>query len=177
VRLDSIVAAIRHRNHGGDHFVLMPLERQVRRHERTKRAEGMEEHVGEKRMARYDAGRFRNSRIDGGSVFDGIEPALCFHRALDAIVFVHSNSLDPGHASQLLEPAIILKLISNRRARSLPVTLCVGALTVIAFFGPRRCEGDADVFVNRLPLVVVLGMSLAVRPVMACADSSDLNRR
>jgi hypothetical protein len=45
--------------------------------------------------------------MDGGSVFDRIELALRFHRALDAIVFVHSNSLDPGHFSQLLEPAII----------------------------------------------------------------------
>src|ERR1700674_4252933 len=115
------MAAIRHRNHGGDHFVLMPLERQVRRHERAKRAEGMEEHVGEKRMARYDAGHLAVIHgMDGDSIFDGIELALRFHRALDSIVCVYSNSLDPGHFSQLLEAAIILKIISSRRGGHAP---------------------------------------------------------
>src|SRR6266403_3112571 len=115
------MATIRYRNHGGDHFVLPPLERRVRRHERAKRAEGMEAHVGEKRMARYDAGHLAVIHgMDGGSVFDGIELALRFHRALDAIVFIHSNSLNPGHFSQLLEAAIILKIISNRRGAFAP---------------------------------------------------------
>src|ERR1700687_55279 len=115
------MAAIRYRNHGGDHFMLMPLERQIRRHERAKRAEGMEEHVREKRMARYNAGRFAVvHRMDGGSVFDGIELALRFHCAFDAIVFIHSDSLDPGHTSQLLAPAIIRRIIPNRRGGSAP---------------------------------------------------------
>src|ERR1700674_3201647 len=115
------MATIRYRNHGGDHFVLMPLERQIRGHERAKRAEGMEEHVGEKRMARYNAGRFAViHRMDGRSVFDGIELALCFYCAFDAIVFIHSDSLDPGHTSQLLAPAMIRRIIPNRRGGYAP---------------------------------------------------------
>src|ERR1700682_6019221 len=115
------MATIRYRNHGGDHFVLMPLERRIRGHERAKRAESMEEHVGEKRMARYNAGRVAViHRMDGGGVFDGIELALRFHCAFDAIVFIHSDSLDPGHSSQLLEPATIRRIISNRRGGYAP---------------------------------------------------------
>src|SRR5260370_25535831 len=106
---------IRRRTYGGDHFMLMPLERQVRRHERAKRAESMEEHVGEKRVAGYDAGHLAVIHgMDGGSVFDGIELALRLDRILDAVVFIHSDSFDPGHSSQLLQP-IILRIISNRR--------------------------------------------------------------
>src|SRR5712691_8709326 len=99
----------------------MPLERQGRRHERAKGAEGMEEHVGEKRMTRYDDGHLAVIHgMDGGSVFDRIELALRFHRAFDAIVFIHSNSLDPGHFSQLPVGDIILKIISNRRGGYAP---------------------------------------------------------
>jgi len=104
--------------------------------------------------------------MDGGSVFDGLEPALCFHRALDAIVFrPFEQSFDSRSCfSQLLEAAIILKLFEPPgRVRS-RVTLCVGALTVIAFLVRAGARATPDVFVNRLPLVVVLGMSLAVRP-------------
>src|SRR6267378_2753985 len=96
--------------------MLMPLQRQIRGHERAKCAEGMEEHLGKKRMARHDAGRFAVIHgMDGRSVFDGIELALRFHRALDPIVIIHSNRLDPRHALQLLMPAIIRRTISNRR--------------------------------------------------------------
>jgi len=42
----SIVAPVRHRYHRGDHFVLVPLQRQIRRHQRPKGAEGMEQNVG-----------------------------------------------------------------------------------------------------------------------------------
>src|SRR6266849_1651891 len=50
-------------------------------------------------MGRYDARCFAFIyRMDGVRVFHRIELALRFYRALDAIVFIHSNGLDPGHA-------------------------------------------------------------------------------
>src|SRR5437016_10580498 len=81
----------------------------------------MEKHVGEKRMARHDDRCFAVIHgMDGRSVYDGIELALCLHCALDAIVLIHSNSLDPSHSSPLLELAIILRPILNRRVGRAP---------------------------------------------------------
>src|SRR5258708_3100812 len=97
------MAAVRYRNHGGDHFVLMALERQVRGHERSEGAEGVEEHVGEKRVAGDDAGGFAVVwGMDGGGVFDGIELALGLHGVFDAKVVFHSNGFDPGHEGSSL---------------------------------------------------------------------------
>src|SRR6266567_1145608 len=97
--------------------MLMPRKRQVRRHEGAKSAEGMKEHVGEKRMAGDDAGRCAVVHgMDGRGVFDGIELALRFHRAFDASVVVHGDSFDPGHSLRLLAPGMNRKIISNRRA-------------------------------------------------------------
>src|SRR5437870_2035870 len=108
---------IRYRNHGGDHFMLMPLERQVRRHERTEGAESMEENIREKRMARNDAGGCAVIHgMDGRGVFDGIELALRLHGAFDASVVVHRDSLDPGHSLRFLAPCMNRKTISNHRA-------------------------------------------------------------
>src|SRR5260370_25560124 len=103
----------------------MPLTEQSGRHKRYNSAEGMEEHVGKKSMACHDAGRFAViRRMDGRSVFDGIELALRFHCTLEAIVLIYSNGLDPGHSSQLLAPAIIRRIISNRRDGHAPGLHC-----------------------------------------------------
>ena len=50
VRFDSIHAPVRHRNHGGDHLVLAALQRQIGRHHRAKRAEGMKHRVRNQRV-------------------------------------------------------------------------------------------------------------------------------
>src|SRR6059058_1090239 len=97
------MAAIDDRNHGGDHFMLMAPERQIRRHERAKRAESMEEHVGEKRVAGDDAGRLTAAHgMDGSGVFDGIQLPLGFDGVFDAGVFFHWNGFDPGHEESSL---------------------------------------------------------------------------
>jgi len=97
------MAAIGQGDHGSDHFVLVALERQVRRHKRSKSAESMEEHVGEERVAGDNAGDFAVVYgMDGCSVFDRIELALGFHSIFDTGVVFHSNGLDPGHLSKLL---------------------------------------------------------------------------
>src|SRR6266851_8223321 len=104
--------------------MLVPLQRQIRGHERAKRAKSMEEHVGEKCVASYNARYFAVvHRMDGRGVFDGIELALRFDRILDAIVFIHANSLDPGHSSLLLKPIIIRRIILNRQGAHAPGTL------------------------------------------------------
>src|SRR5437899_10130224 len=63
----------------------------------------MEEHVGEKRVAGDDAGRFTAVHgMDGSGVFDGIELALSFDGVFDAGVFFHGNGFDPGHEESSL---------------------------------------------------------------------------
>ncbi len=77
VGFDSIEAAVGDGDHGGDHFVLVALEREIRRHHGAEGAEGVEEDVGEERVGAYDA--VFEAAIDGGGgrgVFDGIELAL-----------------------------------------------------------------------------------------------------
>src|SRR5437588_8252301 len=63
----------------------------------------MEKHVGEKRVAGNDAGRFTAVHgMDGSGVFDGIELALSFDGVFDAGVFFHGNGFDPGHEESSL---------------------------------------------------------------------------
>src|SRR6266568_1253341 len=126
---------IRHRNHRGNHFMLMPLERQVRRHECPKCAESVKKHVRQKRVAGYDTCHFVVIHgMDGCRVFDGIEFALRLDGALDAVVFIHSDSLDPGHSSQLLEAIIILENYSEPPERAGVWLMPTAALPAIAFF-------------------------------------------
>src|SRR5438046_9364021 len=92
------MAAIGDRNHRGDHFMLMPFERKIRRHERAEGAERVEENIRKKRVARHDARHLAVIHgMDRRCVFNGIELALRFDGVLDAGVFFHWNSFDPGH--------------------------------------------------------------------------------
>jgi hypothetical protein len=126
---------IRYRNHGGDHFVLMALQGQVRGHERAKRAESVKEHIGEKGMARDDARRCPViHRVDGSSIFDGIELALRFHRVLDALVFIYSDSLDPRHLVPRFNWKSLPEIIVHRRASRYLVPQLSRQPSVMAFF-------------------------------------------
>src|SRR6266436_2852861 len=124
----------------------------------------MKESIGNQRVRRSDA--LRLAVIDRGrrsAILRRIEFSLFLDGSLHALVFVHAKSLDPGHTEcslvwreeEDLSVATGLRSFRNCGARcGLP---CGNLLSL------RRSKCNADVFMNRLPLVVIFRVRLAVR--------------
>jgi hypothetical protein len=77
VGFDSIEAPVGDGDHGGDHFVLVALERKIGRHHGAEGAEGVEEDVGKERVGADDT--VFEAAVNGGGggrVFEGVELAL-----------------------------------------------------------------------------------------------------
>ena len=79
VGIDSIHAPVGDRDHGGDHFVMAALERQIGGHERTEGGKSMVQRLGNQGVRGYDFGAAALGRMDRGAVFHGIEQLLSFH--------------------------------------------------------------------------------------------------
>ena len=98
VRLDSIKAAVGDRHHGGDHFVLATLEREVGRHQSAERREGVKEDLRQQRVRAYDALGDVAGAKDGRGVFLRVERTLRFDGFNELLArFGHGNRFDPGH--------------------------------------------------------------------------------
>src|SRR5438105_6879491 len=112
--------------------------------------------------------------MHGRGIFDGIELSLRLDGVLDAFVVFHADRLDPGHwqpsvfsckfsVEQSLRVWLPGAFRSLRRKSAVlfvvtfPVTSCSRSL----WLSGSKC--DAEVFVNRLALVVVRRMRLPVR--------------
>ncbi len=99
VRLNSINAAVSHRDHGRDHLVLAALEWQFRRHQHTEGGKGVIQ------SSRDQAVRGHNPRwpairrwVDRIGVLLGIQSTLVIQRLAQFFVSLrYSNGLNPGH--------------------------------------------------------------------------------
>jgi len=103
VRLNSVDASVGRRNNGGDHLMLPPGQRQVRRHERTEGGEGMMQGVRNECMRRHNAGGLFVGRLHRTAILLRIERTLRRHRLLESLIrFGHRNCLYPGHLNSPL---------------------------------------------------------------------------
>src|SRR5437899_2060779 len=125
----------------------------------------MKESIGNQRVRRSDA--LRLAVIDRGrrsAILRRIEFSLFLDGFLHALVFVHAKSLDPGHTKCSLVRSEARELSVATGPRSF---LSCGAgcgLSRSSFLKLHWGERDADVFVNRLPFVVIFRVCLAVGP-------------
>src|SRR6266850_5267024 len=125
----------------------------------------MKESIGNQRMRRSNA--LRLAAIDygcGSAILSRIEFSLVLDGFLHALVFVHAECLDPGHTeySLMSSEAEDLSVATGPRSFLNCVARC--GLPCRNFLSLRRCKGNADVFVNRLPFVVIFRVCLAVGP-------------
>jgi len=120
------VATVRDRHHGRNHFVLMPSERQVRRHQSAKRAESVKERFGNQRVARHNARSLAVVHgLDRRGILDGVEFSLGLDGVLNASVIFHSHSLNPGHFSSQSDQnsrqlAELAAQTSRRKEKAIP---------------------------------------------------------
>ena len=110
VRLDSIMTPVRDRHHRRDHLVLSSVERQVRRHQRSKRRKRVKERVGNQTVRRDDARSFAvGSRMHRRRILNRIQLTLRLNRLAHLFTFINSNRFDPRHCVVLLSTKRLLR--------------------------------------------------------------------
>src|ERR1700687_1265939 len=119
----------------------------------------MKESIGNQRVRRSDA--LRLATIDrgcGSAILSRIELSLVLDGFLHALVFVHAKRLDPGHTecSLVWSDEEDLSVATGPRSFLNCGVRC--GLPRRNFLSRRRSNSNADVFVNRLPLIVIFRM-------------------
>src|SRR5207253_489999 len=95
---DSIHAPVGHRDHGRDHLVMTPLERQVGGQQRAVGREGMAKRLRNQRVRGHDEGAATFGRMDRNGVLLRIERFLPLHCLPQFFVsFRQWNRTNPGH--------------------------------------------------------------------------------
>src|ERR1043165_1939013 len=110
VRLDSIMTTVGDRHHRRDHLMLSSRERQVRRHQRSKRRKRVIQRLRNQTVRRDDARRFAvRRRMHRRRILDRIQLTLRFDRLAHLFAFVDRNRLDPRHSVVLLSTKRLLR--------------------------------------------------------------------
>src|ERR1041384_3747559 len=110
VRLDSIMTTVGDRHHRRDHLMLSSRERQVRRHQRSKRRKRVIQNLRNQNVRRDDARRFAvRRRMHRRRILDRIQLTLRFNRLAHLFAFVDRNRLDPRHSVVLLSTKRLLR--------------------------------------------------------------------
>src|ERR1700687_1047634 len=123
----------------------------------------MKESIGNQRVRRSNA--FRLAAIDRGRghvILRRIKLSFVLDGFLHALVFVHAKSLDPSHTEYSLvwNDEEDLSVATGSRSFLNCGVRC--GLPRRNFLSRGRRKRDADVFMNRLPLIVIFWMRLAV---------------
>jgi|GEM_PF-3716927 len=93
-----IDAPVRHRDHGGNHLVMAPLERQIGRHQSAESPKGVIQGLRDQGMRSHDSSRTILSRMNRNPVLCGIDLLLFFQRLAQTFVRLGKrNRLYPGH--------------------------------------------------------------------------------
>src|ERR1017187_1555675 len=99
VRLDSIHSPVGHRDHGRDHFMLPPAQRQLRRHQRAKRSERVIERLRNQRVRPHNRRPSRLIRMHRRGILYGIQRPLPLHRTAQLLIhFQQRYGFNPSHS-------------------------------------------------------------------------------
>lgn len=92
------MAPIGDRHHRRNHFVLVSLERQIRRHENAESRKGVIERIRNQAVRGHDSGRLTiEGWMNWRRVLDRIELSLAFSSPANSLVLGYWHGFNPGH--------------------------------------------------------------------------------